>query len=230
MFDLSLDTHTCLTAPFAQKEVKEETKSKETKPKSKKVKEKDKEDPKRKDKKKKKKSNKIWITIIFILSFILSAMFSFISELALASGGLITAFSIVLVLLCVNITFDVIGVAAASCDIEPFIARASRKDKSAQVAIKLLKNADKTSSVCNDVIGDICGIVSGVALGAILMILLTILPPAYSILYSIVLSSIVSALTVGGKAIGKSIAMAKNREIISFVAKILSFFVSSKKK
>ncbi len=188
-------------------------------------------DQKRKNgNKKKKKSNKVWITIIFILAFVLSAVFSFLSEIALASGGLITAFIIVLILLVVNITFDIIGVAAASCDIEPFIARASRKDKSAVVAMKLLKNADKTSSVCNDVIGDICGIVSGVALAAILAILLQVLPTAYGIIYSIVLSSIVSALTVGGKAIGKSIAMAKNKEIMGGVAKILSIFVGGNKK
>lgn len=200
-------------------------------PKSRSKKSKETVDPKRKNgNKKKKKSNKVWITIIFILAFVLSAVFSFLSQLALGSGGLITAFAIVLVLLVVNITFDVIGVAAASCDIEPFIARASRKDKSAVVAIKLLKNADKTSSVCNDVIGDICGIVSGVALAAILAILLQYLPAAYSIIYSIVLSSIVSSLTVGGKAIGKSIAMAKNKEIMGGVAKILSIFVSVNKK
>ncbi len=216
--------------PEQKSEIVNETKEpNKTKPKSKKIKEK--EDVKKKDnKKKKKKSKKVWITIIFVLSFALSALFSFLSEMALASGGLITAFIIVLVLLVVNITFDVVGVAAASCDIEPFIARASRKDKSATVAIKLLKNADKTSSVCNDVIGDICGIVSGVALAAILTILMQYLPAAYSILYSIVLSSIVSALTVGGKAIGKSIAMVKNKEIIGAVAKLLSIFVKGKKK
>lgn len=187
-------------------------------------------DDKRKDKKKKKKSKAIWITIIFILSFTLSALFSFLSEITLQSGGLATAFIIVVVLLVVNITFDIIGVAAASCDIEPFIARASRRDISAVIAMKLLKNADKTSSVCNDVIGDICGIVSGVALASILVILTQVLPPQYSILYSIILSSILSALTVGGKAIGKSIAMANNKQIIGGVAKIISVFVKKPKK
>ena len=47
-------------------------------------------------------------------------------------------------------------------------------------------------------------------------------------LFNVILSSVLSSLTVGGKAIGKKIAIKHANDIIYFVGKIISIF--SKKK
>ena len=79
-----------------------------------------------------------------------------------------------------------------------------------------IKNTEKVSSICCDVIGDICGIVSG-SISASLVVLLLDKP-----IVSILLTAIVSSFTVGGKAIGKIIAIERCEEIVFVVGKILS--------
>ena len=75
------------------------------------------------------------------------------------------AFLILLVIVMVGIIFDIIGVAVTSADEKPFHSMAARKVPGSQEAIKLLRNAERVSSICNDVVGDICGVVSGTRVG-----------------------------------------------------------------
>jgi CBS domain containing-hemolysin-like protein len=106
---------------------------------------------------------------------------------------------------------------------------ASNRIKGAKTAVKLLKNAEKVNNICSDVIGDICGIISG-ALGA--AIVLKIFSSgginADTSIISILFSSLTAAITVGGKALGKRIAMTNSREIVYFVARVLSVFSKNK--
>ena len=118
---------------------------------------------------------------------------------------------------------DMIGVAVLSCEEASFHAKASRKIKGSKECIKLIKKANKTSSICNDVIGDICGIVSG-SISASLVVLLLDTP-----LMAILLTAIVSSLTVGGKAIGKRIAIEYAEDIVFIVGKFLNKFTFKKK-
>ncbi len=111
-----------------------------------------------------------------------------------------------------------IGTAVTACDIEPFLSMSARKVKGAKMAVKLVKNAEKVSSVCADIIGDICGIVSG---GAIVLMQFV---NNGSIFISVLFSAVIAALMVSGKALGKSYAMSKSNKIIFFVAKTLSVF------
>ena len=53
--------------------------------------------------------------------------------------------------------------AVATANEKPFHSMASRKVPGALEAIRLLRNAERVSSICNDVVGDICGVVSGSA-------------------------------------------------------------------
>lgn len=117
-----------------------------------------------------------------------------------------------------------VGVAVLSCEEATFHAKASRKITGSKECIKLIKEANKTSSICNDVIGDICGIVSG-SISASLVVLLMDTP-----LMSILLTAIVSSLTVGGKAIGKRIAIDKCEDIVFLVGKLISKIPFVKKK
>ncbi len=156
-----------------------------------------------------------WIPIIFILTFILSFIFASLSELA--TNMSVFFLSIVLIIfILIGIIFDMIGVAVLSCEEKTFHAKASRKITGSKECIKLIKNANKTSSICNDVIGDICGIVSG-TITTTLIVLIYNKP-----IMAILLTAAVSSLTVGGKAIGKKIAIKKNENIVFIVGKILN--------
>ena len=156
-----------------------------------------------------------WIPIIFILTFILSFIFGTISSLASNMNVLLLG-TLLIVIIGIGIIFDMIGVAVLSCEEATFHAKASKKIKGAKQCIKLIKSSNRTSSVCNDVIGDICGIVSG-TVTASLVVLLHDTP-----LMAILLTAIVSSLTVGGKAIGKKIAIDHCEEITFIVGKILN--------
>jgi len=156
-----------------------------------------------------------WLPIIFILTFILSFIFGAISTLVSDMNVLLLGI-LLMVIIFIGIVFDMIGVAVLSCEEATFHAKASRKITGSKECIKLIKQANKTSSVCNDVIGDICGIVSG-SISASLVVLLLDTP-----LMSILLTALVSSFTVGGKAIGKRIAIEKCEDITFLVGKFLS--------
>ena len=118
----------------------------------------------------------------------------------------------------IGIIFDMIGVAVLAADEATFHAKASRKIKGARECISLIKNSNRASSVCNDVIGDICGIVSGTLTAALVVLIMD------NVYMAIFLTAVVSSLTVGGKAIGKKIAIKKAESIVFFVGKVLSAF------
>ncbi len=165
------------------------------------------------------KDQKKWIITVFISSFILSAIFSGLSTY-LSNFNVIILTVLILFVIGIGILFDMIGVATLTAKESPFHAMNSKKRKGASSCIKLLKNSNKVSSICNDVIGDICGILSG-SLGATLGIYLVNLG-MNSILATILISSFISALTVGGKAYFKVIAMKNCEKIVMKVGYLLS--------
>ena len=182
--------------------------------------------PPEREKKKKKKSKRplLWALQIFILTFFLSLSFSVLSNLVAEKTPLVVAFIMLAFIILISIVFDVIGVAAASCSVEPFLAMAARKKKGARMAVRIAKNAEKVSNICADVIGDICGIISG-ALGAAIVIDVVAQCPTWDkFLVSVLFSALIAALTVGGKALGKKYAMSDCQNIIFFVARALSVF------
>ena len=116
-----------------------------------------------------------------------------------------------------------IGVAVTASDLSVFNSMSSRKVKGAKIAVRYKQNADKVSSFCNDVIGDICGVVSGSCCITIASNISNTFNINY-LLCSLIVTAIVSALTIGGKALGKGIAINKSKEIVTVVSKILSIF------
>jgi CBS domain containing-hemolysin-like protein len=99
----------------------------------------------------------------------------------------------------------------------------SRKVKGAKTAVKLIQNADKVSSFCNDVIGDICGIISGSA-GSIISVTLASTFSINIFITTLITTAVIASLTIGGKALGKSYAINKNNLILYQFAKFLSYF------
>lgn len=165
-----------------------------------------------------KKSN--WTYKVFFITFILAAIFTAITNILTDIGVIIQALIITLVII-FGIIFDMIGVATLTSKEENFHARASKKIKGAKESITLLKNSSVVASFCNDVVGDVCGIVSG-GLTTTLAVTISNLYDLNLIIVTTILAALISALTVGGKALGKNIAIKKSDSIIFTVGKIKS--------
>lgn len=194
------------------------------------IKEKDRDGNLTKEQKEKKKQRKrkIYVLKITIITLCLSLVFSFISEITASKASVIVSMLLLLLLILLSIVTDAIGVAATSCDIVPLLSMSARKVPHAQVAVALVKNAEKVSNICSDVIGDICGIVSGACSVAIVLKFAAENPNLY--LFNILMSSIVAAITVGGKAFTKDIAIKNSKEMIMFASRIVGIFYRPKKK
>ena len=178
----------------------------------------------RKNKKTKGKKSH-WAIKATVITFFMSAFFSFVAEMTETAGNIIVTVLLLLFLILGSIVFDGIGVAAASCDVAPLTAMASKKIKGSKTAIKLVNNADIVSNVCNDVIGDIFGILSGACTVVIATKITLDMPTVQGKILTIAISAIVSALIVGGKAALKNYAINKSKELVMMTAKIIAVFV-----
>ena len=163
-----------------------------------------------------------WALTIFLVTIAVSATISFVSGEVMNRSSIAVAFLILLFIVAVGIVFDIVGVAVPSADEKPFHSMASRRVPGAKEAIRLLRSAGKVSSICNDVIGDICGVVSGAASATIAARALTYLSFSWPQVVSLGMSALVAGLTVGGKAIGKTIAIRSSTEIVFLVGRILA--------
>lgn len=176
-----------------------------------------------KTKNKKRKKYK-WMLIISIWTFFLAIVFSILAENLMRSFDIIFASITLIFIVLLGVFFDTIGIAVAAAQEQPFHSMAAKKNPAAKYSIKLIKNAGPVSNFCNDVIGDICGIISGAA-GAIIV---TKLSEIYDIglltILSVVISGLVASLTVGGKALGKEIAINHSKTIIYHSGKVVMFF------
>ena len=160
---------------------------------------------------------------MFFLSFALTVVFSFLTEVAIKDSAAFICVIVLFVLLILNIGCDVLANAIMSCSPEAYHAMASRKIKGAKRAVTFCRNASKLSSIFADVIGDICGIVSGSA-GAALVVHMATTGSTEALIASIAISAIIGALTVGGKAIFKYFAVKFNRQIVFGFARFTTFF------
>ncbi len=172
-----------------------------------------------KNKKTKKKGGHSWVLRIFILTFAISVAMNALSASVMEKVAPFWMYFVLICIVFVGILFDIIGVAVTAASEAPFHAMAAKKKMGAKTAIALLKNADRVSNFCNDVIGDICGIVSGTAVSAIVFTI-----PTNHFFWNLVFGAITASLTVGGKAMGKTLAMNQSETIILYVAELLCFF------
>lgn len=168
-----------------------------------------------------------WILTITITAFIISVIFSSLSEIVISSVG--TVFSIFLLILVVGVgvLFDMIGISVTVADVKTFNSMASRRVKGATLAVRFIKNAEKLSSFCNDVIGDICGIISG-ALSSSISVILVNRFSLNLLVVTLIVTGLVAALTIGGKALGKSFAINKSNVILYNFSKFVSVFYKIK--
>ena len=173
-----------------------------------------------------------WVVTIFFVTILISGTISLVSDEVMANSSLLVAFFILLAIILLGIVFDIIGMAVATADEKPFHSMAARKVPGAHEAIRLLRNAERVSSICNDVVGDICGVVSGSASATIAALILTNVELGWPRGVSLVMSALVAGLTVGGKAIGKTIAVKSCTKIVHLVGRVIHGWnrISKKKK
>ena len=171
----------------------------------------------------KKERNKTirWVVTIFLVTIVISGTISFVSDEVMSRSGIVTAFFILLTIILIGIIFDVIGMAVASADEKPFHSMAARKVPGAQQAIRLLRNAERVSSICNDVVGDICGVVSGSASATIAAQILQNMEFTWPQIVGLLMSALCAGLTVGGKAVGKTFAVNSATAIVHGVGKFI---------
>ena len=177
-----------------------------------------------KEKKSKKKSNTSWIVVAFLISFFITAILSAASDKVVDALPLFIAAAVLIGIISLGIIFDIIGLAVATADISPFNSMAARRLKTGQKAVWLINNAEKVSSFCNDIVGDIAGVVSGATGAGIALKLFTELDTDIAFLLTLALTSLISAVTVGGKAMGKSVAIKHSTKIVLLVSKLLCGF------
>ena len=174
----------------------------------------------------KKERNKTirWVVTIFIVTILISGFFSFASSEIMENSSVVVAFIILFAIILIGIIFDVIGVAVTSADEKPFHSMSARKVPGGHEAIALLRNAERVSSICNDVIGDICGVVSGSASASIAAQIVMNFSGDTEEIIMLLMSAMVAGLTVGGKAIGKTFAIGSCTKIVASVGKLIWFF------
>lgn len=181
--------------------------------------------------KKKVQSWWMWPVKILVITLFLSLAFSVLSEVLLSNVGIVVSVVVILFLLFVGIVSDMIGVATTACSLEPFTAMCSRKVRGAKVAMGLVKNAEKVSSICNDVVGDICGILSGAAGASIAVKFISEnMANSIQILIAGTVSAVIAGLTIFGKAMCKKYAITHCTKIVLGVGKCFSVFSCRKPK
>lgn len=185
------------------------------------------------EKNKKSKTSKTdyrWTMLITMFTFVMSVALSFLLDHLLKDVNIFVGVIMLLSVILIGIIFDIIGVSVTSADQKLFHSMAANRIQEGKVAIDLIKNADKVSSFCNDVIGDMAGIISG-ALGASLLSKIYDKFSDINIaLIGTLITASVAGFTVGGKSLGKSVAINKYREIIFFISKIILKFRNIFKK
>ena len=169
----------------------------------------------------------VWIIEITLLAFTLSFVLSMFSDKVVSGSTAIVSVIVLLVFIFLGIIFDMVGVAVTVADEKVFNSMASKKIRGAKRALRLLKSKSKVSSFCNDVVGDVCGILSGSA-GVTLGLLIANEFSVNLVLVNLILTSLIAAFTIGGKAVGKSVAINKSNRILYLFAKFLDIVTFKK--
>ncbi|MFD2618351.1 hypothetical protein [Terrilactibacillus laevilacticus] len=169
---------------------------------------------------------------IAVITLVLAAIFTIVSNILLSDVNAIVGTLIVLGIVLIGIIFDIVGVASTAANEIPLHAMASERVHGAKHAVYIARNADRVSTFCNDVIGDISGIVSGTA-SAIVVIEMAShfishedgsgLQNAISVLFT----SAVAGITVFGKALAKTYAISHATKIV-FRVGILCYIIEER--
>ncbi|MBP3447868.1 MAG: hypothetical protein J6K51_02475 [Clostridia bacterium] len=177
-----------------------------------------------------------WAVKITIITFFIAFFMGMFADVLSKNLSFLPSLLVLILIILVGIIADMAGIAIATADERTINAMAARKMSGAKEALGFLQNAEKATSIFNDVIGDISGIISGATGATIGVYLVTMLKDFLQkgnaqlgeFLLLSLLSALIAALTVGGKAAGKRYAMKNAAKIVYLVGKIQHFFKNLK--
>jgi len=155
-----------------------------------------------------------------MVGFAIAIAMSLTTETLTKQVNMILALIILAAIIFIGIIFDMIGTAVTAAKEPPFHAMCTKRIPGARQSIKLIRQADKVANFCNDIVGDIANTVGGAA-GATIVIRLLSVYPQGEYIFGIVMTSLIAAVTIGGKAVGKSIALKNWLKIIHGVGRII---------
>lgn len=165
--------------------------------------------------------------LIALVTLFLAAVFSVISTMMLSGVHWGIGMIIVFLIVFLGVFSDTVGVAAAAAREKPFHAMAAERLPGAKQAVQITRNADRFANFTNDVIGDIAGVISGTASAYVVLHMAMQLGyeegSTVQFILSVLFTSVVAALTVGGKSVGKTLAMQYSTEIIFHVGRLFYF-------
>ncbi len=174
------------------------------------------------------KGHTLWSLFILALSFSLSVLLLWASGSLFERTGIVWALLVVFLIIAVGVLFDMIGMAVTAAEETPFHSMASRRIRGAKQSIRLIRNASRVSSICNDVVGDICSVVSGSAGAAIVFGMFG--PYSDSTWAETFMGAAIAGLTVGGKAFGKHFGIRNSNYIIFQVGRLFSLFERNRRQ
>lgn len=170
-----------------------------------------------------KKVNYSWIITIAIVTFFMAIILGYFSLVFMNKVSLLQATIILLIIVFIGVFFDLLGIAVTAAEETPFHSMAASRVRGSKESISIIRNAGSVANFFNDVIGDIAGIISGAASAAILVKINENFS-FNSALLSLLITGIIASLTVGGKAIGKEIALRRSNYIVFKIGVLVSYF------
>lgn len=164
------------------------------------------------------------IFFVFIISFLLAVIAGLGSEILIEQTNVLTALILLLVIIGINIAFDIIGIAATAATEKPHHAKAANRVSGARQTVFLVRNADTVANFANDIVGDVTGALSGGMAASIILELIQTYPQLapQEIWINTLMIGFVASLTVTGKALGKSFAIHEADEIMGQVGGLMA--------
>lgn len=159
-----------------------------------------------------------------MMSFTLAVIAGFGSEILMERTNIILAWILLVMIIGVNIGFDIIGIAATAATEKPHHAKAANRVPGARQTVFLVRNADTVANFANDIVGDVTGALSGGMAASIVLELIKIYPQleAQEIWINTLMIGLVASITVTGKALGKSFAIHEADEIMGRVGSLIA--------
>ncbi|MCL2083153.1 MAG: hypothetical protein FWH04_07960 [Oscillospiraceae bacterium] len=170
-----------------------------------------------------------WAILVTGWSMAISFVLSLVSGSTISGWGFTAALSSLILFVLLGIVFDLLGMAVATVSERPFHSMAAKRVDGAAQALRLIARAERVTNFCADVVGDISGIIAGVTGTTVATILVEDFG-LHSFFTSLIMSALVSGTVIGGKAVCKNIAIAKNVEIVHAMGRFIGFFSRKNKR
>lgn len=161
---------------------------------------------------------------IFLLSFGLAVIAGLGTEMLMERTNILSAWILLLIIIIINIGFDVIGIAATAATEKPHHAKAANRVSGARQTVYLVRNADTVANFANDIVGDVTGALSGGMAASIVLEISKTYPElgSHEIWINTLMIALVASLTVTGKALGKSFGIHEADEIMGRVGSVIA--------